>query len=47
VFVNTFSEVFEYFSEKLGILFGLGIEKEPIGKEKPPLWVYPYTAAYI
>lgn len=33
--VNAFSEVFEYFSEKVGILFSLGIEKEPMSCEFP------------
>ena len=30
-----FSEVFEYFSKKVGILFSLSIEKEPMKYEFP------------
>ena len=36
MFVNTFSEIFEYFSKKVGILFGLGITKEPMIREEKP-----------
>ena len=33
--VNAFEKDFEYFSEKVGILFGLDIEKEPMNCEFP------------
>ena len=31
--VNAFAKDFEYFSENVGILFSLGIEKEPMSCE--------------